>query len=394
VRDDDATVERSQQRWRAVRGHLNAHRVDLTAAALRLYPAGLQVEGTALIARPDWLPAAPVDVAAAVLDWSNQVPPAGVTGEEDESSLARPLRAPGERYRNYAEAMQDLDRPRLFENRTSYRLLEVDWSCSPRLVFGRGRYFDVLNVCEAAAHELTELVLRAREPDDPAGAVARSRLPLRSLIGDPLDLKRRSVVPAVSALTLRRDRAARSSTFVLHWRDPSRVASGGGLYQVMPVGVFQPAGESPADLANDFDLWRGMAREYSEEFLGEPERRGEARAPIAYGSWPFYRALEAARSAGRVRACCLGIGVDPLTLVTDILMAVVIDSDVFDDLFARLGAANDEGRIVRAAAPGEGAAGIVFSADSVDVLTSSRPMQPAGAAVLRLAWRHRDVLLS
>ena len=40
-----------------------------------------------------------------------------------------------------------------------------------------------------------------------------------------------------------------------------------------------------------------------------------------------------------------------------------------------------------AAAPGE--VGIEFSAANVDRFTSVEAMQPAGAAILRLAWRHR-----
>jgi hypothetical protein len=66
----------------------------------------------------------------------------------------------------------------------------------------------------------------------------------------------------------------------------------------MPVGVFQPTALGRDDRTNDFDLWRCIAREYSEEFLGTPERRG----PIEYESWPFYRELTAAREAGEVTA--------------------------------------------------------------------------------------------
>jgi hypothetical protein len=271
-----------------------------------------------------------------------------------------------------------LDRPRLFENRATYRLLDVRWSAAPPcLAFGPGRYFDVIDVCEAAAHELADASL--------AGPLAPERLPLRARIGDPLDLGRRPVLPAITALTLRRDRDAGTASFVLHWRDASRVASGGGMYQVMPVGMFQPAGESPEDLTNDLDLWRSVARELSEEFLGAPEHRGAAGAPVDYDSWPFFRALEESRGRGGLRAWCMGVGVDPLTLATDVLMVVVIDADVFDALVGPLADANEEGRIV----------GMVpFDHPDVEEVTGTRPVQPAGAAVLRLAWRHRERLLS
>jgi hypothetical protein len=321
-----------------------------------------------------------VDVSAIALEWSARHPPGAITGAEPASAATRPPRAGGRRYATYAEAVADLDRPGLFEDRACYRLLDVSWAESPRLAFGPGRYFDVMNVCEAIGHELAG---RAGAPVTMAG------LPLRSLVGDPLDLARRVVVPAICVLTLRRDRAAGSSTFVLHWRDPRRVASGGGLFQVIPVGIFQPAGESPADAARDLDLWRSMTRELSEELRDEPERRGA----IDYDAWPFHRALEAARSEGRARAHCLGLGVDPLTLGMDLMVALVMDAEVFDELFGELGEANDEGRILTSLGAERSAPGIAFTRETVDELTTSRPMQAAGAAILRLAWHHREKLL-
>jgi hypothetical protein len=38
--------------------------------------------------------------------------------------------------------------------------------------------------------------------------------------------------------------------------------------------------------------------------------------------------------------------------------------------------------------------GIPFVQDSIDHFAGTQPMQPAGAALLRLAWRHREALLS
>jgi hypothetical protein len=350
------------ERWRAVRRYLNAHRPELARAALALYPGIPRVEGTALLTDPSWMPPEPVDVAAVALTWTPDPPPPAVTGA---------LSA-------YADAVAALERPGLFEDRSTYRLLAARWSSTPPvLAFGPGRYFDVIDVCEAAAHEFAAAHL--------AGRPAVDALPLRARIGDPLDLGRRPVLPAISALTLRRDPARGAASFVLHWRDPARVASGGGMYQVMPVGMFQPAGESPEDLANDLDLWRSVVRELSEEFLGAPEHRSAPGVPIDYQAWPFFRALEGGRARGAVRPWCLGIGVDPLTLAADILMAVVIDADVFDALIGPLAAANDEGRIADA---------VPFEGRSVEEATGSRPIQPAGAAVLRLAWRHRERILT
>jgi len=38
-----------------------------------------------------------------------------------------------------------------------------------------------------------------------------------------------------------------------------RVAIAGGMYHIMPAGVFQPASVAPAACAHDFDLWRNIA---------------------------------------------------------------------------------------------------------------------------------------
>ena len=90
---------------------------------------------------------------------------------------------------------------------------------------------------------------------------AASTLPLRTRIGNPADPRRRPVMTAVTTLTLRADRDAGEASMVLLWRDPSQVASGGGLYQVAPAGMFQPSHDAPWNLANDFSLWRAIVRE-------------------------------------------------------------------------------------------------------------------------------------
>ncbi|MGH3158007.1 MAG: hypothetical protein ACRDNF_15725, partial [Streptosporangiaceae bacterium] len=302
---------------------------------------------------------------------------AGADVSGPASAHIRPLRAAGRRYASYAEALAQLERPRLLENRPIYRLLSASMAAGPPplLRLTRGRYFDWLNGGEGVAHELA--AARRTVPDR---YWFHERLRLRTLVGDPRDLPGRSTLSAVTTLTLRVPPTG-EPTFVLHWRDPAAVTHAGGLYQVMPVGVFQPAGEGAAAEARDLDLWRGMAREFSEEFLGAAEEYG---GPVDYAHWPFFERLSAARAAGRLRVWCLGLGADPLTLAVDILCVAVIDSDVFDALFAGLVAVNAEGRVMT---------GIPFTAGTVDRFACREPMQPAGAAVLELAWEHRKLLL-
>jgi hypothetical protein len=146
------------------------------------------------------------------------------------------------------------------------------------------------------------------------------------------------------------------------------------------------------DRRNDFDLWRNVVREYSEELLGEPEYDGTRSVPIDYEAWKLYQELEKAQSEGTVTASLLGIGLDSLTLAATILTVVVIDDDVFDRAFGEAVQCNEEGEIV-ALGDGRATDGIPFTAAAVDRLLTSEPMASPGAACLALAWQHRDRLL-
>jgi hypothetical protein len=363
----------SQQRWRAVRRYLNASRSALTSTA-----AGLTEEwprtGPSLITPDGWLVAQPVPLGEVRLGWQPEPAAPRVTGTEPQSFLVRPLRGDGERYPTYSAALGDLDRPGIFTDRPCYRLLSVD---GPSLGFGPANYFAGIDVAEAVAHELAAVCMASA---DRGGRphLSRTDLPLRTLTGEPADLTGRTVNPAVCTLTVRHDPDADSASFLLHWRDPKRVASGGGLYQVTPVGVFQPAG-SVGDGDPDFDLWRCISREMSEELLGTPEHHG-----LDYATWPFGRQLDEAREKGRCRAYFLGAGVDPLTLVVDLMTVVVFEAATYDEIFAELVSGNAEGTLT---------GGADFAEETVTRYACQEPMQPAGAALLELAWRHRDVLL-
>ena len=378
---DDSTVH-----WRAVRRELNQRRHELTEAASRLYPTATRVDTTGLLSREEWIPDRPLELDEVELSWTEHPPPPAVDGSEPASAHVRPERADGERYRTYADALAALDPPALFENRPSYRLLAAHLAGGTGLLdLTRGRYFDGVNIGEALAHEL------AAWRCDPQPAVPRN-LPLRDLVGDPCDLSRRSAMPAITTLTLRRA-ASGDASFLLHRRDPAKVTHAGGLYQVIPVGIFQPADDNPASEQNDLSLWRTMAREFSEELLATSEDYRHLGSPLDYRRWPFYRQLSAARETGKLRVSCLGVGVDPLTLAVDILTVAVFDSDLFDATFEGLVAANAEGRVI-ASHGAAGAPGVPFTSEVVDRFGGgAEPMQAAGAAILQLAWRHRASLL-
>ena len=397
TRPTAAEIEHSQQRWRYERRYLNQHRHELTQALAHLYPAEWQVAGTQCLARPEWCPADPVPLEDVPLTWrpgplSTEVDLVAPTGSE----AVRPWRDDGQRFASYAEAMAALAPPRVLQNRTCYRLLEATatvtataataTSPGPGLTFGPNRYFDLINLSEAVAHETAQQVLRLeRRPGDPSETpLELADLPLRAAIGDPRELARRSAPTGIGTLILRRDRDAGTAQMFLHWRDPARVAVNGGLYQVAPAGMFQPSDEAAWNLANDLSLWRAIAREVSEELLGTSEDYGSDRAPIDYGRWPFFAALTAARQAGTLHGYWLGVGADVLTLDVDLLTVLVFDAPFFDAEFGGLVAANDEGQVHRRP----------FTAESVERFARVEAMQPAGAALLSLAWQHREVLLN
>lgn len=379
------TVGDSSERWRTVRRWLNENRHELVALAASLYPQAGHAGGTNLLCRDEWIPDEPLDLQQVALNWRDKPPLPVVDGTGRASEHVRPLCADGTRYRTYAEALAALDPPSLFENRPCYRILSADLSGPSSLMdLTRGHYFDGVNIGEALAHELAADRLGSQ------GVPTRERLPLRFSAGDPCDLARRSVMPAITTLTLRRNRSGEAS-FLLHWRDPAKVTHAGGLYQVVPSGMFQPTDGAPNAEQGDFDIWRCMVREFSEELLGSSEDYHGLGRPLDYDRWPFYRQLSDARHSGGLSVFCVGLGVDPLTMVVDILTVAVFDSDIFNAVFEHLVAVNAEGRVIS----GPDATGFPFTNETVtEFAGDAEPMQPAGAALLKLAWQFRARLLS
>ncbi|KOV84528.1 hypothetical protein [Nocardia sp. NRRL S-836] len=332
--------------WLEVRAHLLEHRHAFAVKAAAEYPDVPKVAGTPLLTAAHWMPSEPVPLHDLTLELAGATDFPPMTGGLPEG------------FRSYSEAMAALAAPAVFENRPTYRLLG---STGRHLTFGVGSYFDGIDVGEACAHEYAARELGLADA-----------VPMREAVGDPCDPARRPVNVAISTLTIRHDRASGAATFFLHWRDPRKVGHAGGMYQVLPVGVFQPA----TDVANDFSLWHCMIREFAEELLGAAEEYAE---PVDYAGWPFARRLAEAR------VHYLGMGVDPLTFATDLLTVAVFPAALFDELFGDLVAHNDEGRVL---------AGLDFTAANVERFVHDEPTQAAGAALLALAWQHRETLLS
>lgn len=373
----------SESEWLRVRAFLDDNRFELGKEATAQYPDHLRIGPTPLLTSERWLPHHPLPLRAVHLELeSNWQPPSSF--RDTAPAVVLPRRADGSRYESYSEAITELT-GRKVKNRSTYRLRGKELREDPRLGFDVGRYFDLLDSGEAAAHEFAATRL---------GLLPASDQIIRQTVGDPCDFSRRATHVAISALTLRHDPASGRASYLLHWRDPAKVGHAGGLYQVLPTGVFQAAGEAAWNLRNDFDLWRSMIREYAEELLGQSEDYNAEQSPIDYGAWPFAAAMARGLDDGTIRVYVLGLGVDPLTLATDLLTVAVIDAEVYDELFDGTIAVNEEGRVLTAPASESGpGCGIPFTAETVARFVADEPMQAAGAAVLWSAWEHRAALL-
>lgn len=360
-----------EREWLRVRDHLRQHRYDLSvAAADELYRDVPRLAGTPLLTSSAWTPGAPIPLERIALRLAPDRDP--LADRPSAQTDATPCVT-------YSEAVAKLAAPAVFENRRTYRLLGAALdSPQPEMLFGLGHYFDGIDVGDSVAHEYAAEQL--------GSAFRRSQ---RQAIGSPVDPARRPMNVAISALTIRHNRRSSDARFLLHWRDPAKVGHAGGLYQVIPVGVFQPANDHPESLRNDFSLLRCLLREFAEELLGEDEVSPD-EGPIDYERWPFAQEFAAEQRRGSITTHCLGMGVDPLTLATDLLCVVVIEADVFDRIFGGLVSGNAEGVL---AGSDDGRSGVPFVADEVERLTAHEPMQAAGAAVLAAAWAHRAILL-
>jgi len=381
----DARVEKEQEQWREHRRAFGARRRALAVLAEQLYPDHRLpgAEHTGVITQPSWIPDDPVPLGQVVLDRMEDEPAPAITGTERESARARPLASAEQRYRRYSHALRDLAPPALLENRLCFRLLGVDWSQPAlQLSFGAMGFFDALDTNEALAHETAlDALVRDRHGQIELVKPSWRRLAFRKLIGDPFDLIRRPLMGAIGTLTIR---GGDSPSVVLHQRDGARVAGGGSMVHLLPAGIFQPSSVMPDCIARDFSLWRNIQREYAEELLGHEEEYDGTGCPIDYDTEPF-ATMDAALADGQLRAYCLGITLDALTLAGDILTAVVLEPGFYDALFADAVERNNEGAIPARTIP--------FEENTLNHLRDTGCLAPGAAAALALAWRRRRHLL-
>jgi len=165
--------------------------------------------------------------------------------------------------------------------------------------------------------------------------------------------------------------------------------SRGGLTHIIPAGVFQPAAIGPWNVLEISVCGANMIREFFEEFLDAPEHDGSRGTSVDYTAEP-YKKLTEARHEGTAKAWCFGVGLDPLAPAGEILTTVVIDADVFDEVFAGLVSQNAEGEVYPS---DNGTIGIRWTAANIRRVLNHEPLAAAGAACIALTWKYRDLLL-
>ncbi|MCA1601658.1 MAG: hypothetical protein LC776_08450 [Acidobacteria bacterium] len=271
-----------------------------------------------------------------------------------------PVDAMGRRFDRYHEAVTAFDRPSLWFDAKTYRLLGVDPADSTAgpalsLRVGASRYWNCFDFDEGLRHEAAHHYLASggRKISD-FGA-----------------------------------------SFYLHRRG-DQVAVGQNETSLVPAGEFQPSDDSRFALHRDLDIWLAMMREYAEELLNIDEVRQGRGAPIDYAAESPFRELQAARTAGLVRPYLLGIGLDPASWKAVILTVCIFDALAFDDIFGNMVAVNREGvleipTLHRAA--GAPLTGWDFTEKTVEDYLQDPSLSSHAKVVLGLAWRHRATIL-
>lgn len=332
----------------------------------------IAIGGGKLLTLPEWIPEQGWSTDAVVLRRSDPELPA-----PDPPTEFLPPRDDGRRYHRYSEAMGALARPGLFEDWRSYRLIAIEVEQDQLILdFTESEYFHMIDTCESLAHE-AYLNLEQRQ-----GWEVRERL------GTPRDLMNRVVIPSVNVLTIRSDGPG-EGTFLLHERDGDSVAVAGSTKHVVPCGSFQPSCELDRD--EDFDLWTCVIREYAEEFLGlEEAQKQPGFEEINYAEEEPYKSLNDGFQEGSIRFHILGVGIDPVTWVYEILAVTVFDGPAFDRIFGDIQVKGDEGTLLGLKRSVGGFRGRRLDRRALERVLAEKNLAPAAAGLVDIALKRFD----
>ncbi|MDX2606143.1 hypothetical protein PV379_44720 [Streptomyces caniscabiei] len=387
-----ASRERSVALFIRTRQHLRLRRPELTTACLGVHAEHRADTELPLLTRPGWIPPRPLPLDAVRLTLREAR--SDERAPRAHATLRRywPHSGTAGRLTAYSAAIEAYDRPAVWFNGPSYRLLEVATRPAGTLEAGLdltlslSRYFDGLDTGEALAYEAALRDLRGRG----RGGGRPSAGPYRRGLGGPFALGARAALPGVSTLTIRVEDGR--PYFFLHRREAGRVAVATGITHVVPAGELQPHTDTLPVWRSDLDLWRNTMREYAEEFLGAADATGDGGVTIDYERDRPYADMQRAMREGRARVRFLGLGLDPLPWKPEICLVCVWDADAFDEIFAGMGERNEEGVLVVGTRTGAHYQGIPFTEENVLGYANHLGTLAAGRTCLALAWRWRHEL--
>ena len=383
-----ASRERSVALFVRTRGHLRGSRAELSTACAEGQRAHRADGELVLLTRPGWIPPRPLALDAVRMTLRELRPDEQLEGCRADLRRYWPHGPGARRTETYSAAIEAFDRPGVWFNGPSYRLLDVASAPADHpegglgLTFALGRYFDGLDTTEPLAYE--EALRRLK------GGARPLQGPIRRGLGSPFALDRRAALPGVSTLTVRAEDD--DAYFFMHRREAGKVAVAVDTTHVAPAGEFQPHADVLPVWRSDLDLWHNTMREYAEEFLGAADATGSGGVTIDYARDAPYADFQRAVREGRARVRFLGLGLDPLTWKPEICLVCVWDAQAFDEIFASMGERNEEGVLVVGTRAQEGYRGIPFTADNVLGYAEHAGTLPASRACLTLAWRWRQEL--
>jgi hypothetical protein len=370
--------------FREIREYLKQNRAQLVEQTLAYHAAMRHEQKIPLLSLPGWVQSSPTPLGEIELTLLRRQPNKEALLEAIRRTAKYwPRTEAGARLQKYSDAITAYDRPSLWQNRRSYRLLEVNPNTGPieqppSLIFSLDYYFDLIDTSEVLGFEAASRLARGRSLN-----WSRS---YRAWLADPFALSRRCVVPGINVLTVRQ--SSKGAHFFLHDRRADNVALSMNAIHVTPAIEFQPSGELTASYQLDLDMWHTISTGYLREFLGITESGGTH----GVAADPAYAVLEDARASGSVTSWFLGIGLDPLTWKPEILVACIFYEEAFDTIFASMVQRNLQGPLLHSRIGSPSVSGLPFSREAVSMYANDPGTLPAGRACLALAWQSRKLL--
>ncbi len=385
-----ATEEASAERFRSTRRHLKREICKLVPASLAEQDRFRADRELPVLTKEHWIPANPLPLELVSLRLDPAVDDESLTEAKERVRRLLPFHRDRHEIRSYSEAVGLYDRPAIWFNGPSYRLLKVcpaeqDQGCGRpglELTFAAARYFDAQDTSEFLAYEFAERNAQERRE--------LTRGAYRRWLSDPFDLGRRCAIPGINSLTVRS--TASGSFFFMHHRDASKVGVSMNTDHVAPAGEFQPHNDILPVWQKDLDLWRNAMREYAEEFLGNKDSAGRGGQIINYDRDEPYRQLVAARQRGDVVIKFLGIGLDPVSWKPELAIICIWKSQAFDRIFRKMVEVNPEGLLIVGERKGSGYEGLTFDESNVLGYANRETTLAGGRMCLMLAWRWRHEL--